>query len=348
MASQPPATTGNYVEPVPTWQVMLAGQDLTRLIAPLLISATVTQQRNEKADELTIEIIDDGTVALPPFNATLTVAMGWLRGTGVPVGLVQMGTFVVDDLTWEGPPDKITIKAHSADLKDTYRTRRTRTWTNQTLSAITAQIATENGLTNAIHPDLAGTVVDAADQNNQSDMEFIRDLGRRYDAIATVKAGRLIFAPIGTTTTASGATLPTLALTRQSVSTYTFNRNARTSNFNGAEANYYDQNGAIRALHQEGSTPRKRLKRVYGSAQSAQAAARAEHSRLKRAAARFTITLPLGIPQIAPNLEATATGFKTEIDATTWLTAKVDHTMTPTGLTSSIEMEVTGATDTTD
>jgi phage protein D len=53
-----------------------------------------------------------------------------------------------------------------------------------------ARIAADNGLTAACHPDIAATVVASIEQAHKSDMELMRDLGRRHDAVATVKAGR--------------------------------------------------------------------------------------------------------------------------------------------------------------
>lgn len=332
-----------YIEPQPAWQVTLDGQDITARFNPRLINLRLQLWRHERADELEINLDDSaGDIALPPANATLTIALGWDRGTGVDVGLIGMGSFVVDDVSWEGPPDRICIRAHSADLKDSFRTRKTRTWTGQPLSAITARIAADNGLTNRCHPDLADEVVDSAEQANQSDMEFLRDLGRRYDAAATVKAGCLIFAPIGATTTATGAKLPAITLTRQDGDKARYSRNARESTYNGAEANYHDQASATRKLHREGSAPHRRLKRIYTSAGAAHAAARAEHQRLKRAAAQFELTLALGNARIAPGLTATATGFKAAIDSAKWQIASVEHEMGPNGFHTRLEMEVGG------
>ena len=346
MAAQLPSTNA-YVEPKATWLVTLDGQDITSLFNPRLKLLKLSLYRQEKADELEIEIDDsDNQVAIPSFDAKLTVSLGWLRGTGVIVGLVPMGTYIVDDVDWEGPPDIMKIKAHSADLKDSYRTRKTRTWTGQTLGAIVNQIAGEQGLVARCHPDLAATVVDASEQANQSDMEFLRDLGRRYDAVATVKGGALILSPVDATTTATGAPLPQLTLTRQSGDKYHFNRNGRENNYQGAEANHYDQDGGLRVLHQTGKAPHKRLKRVYGSGAAAKAAASAEHQRIKRAAARLDITLAYGNAQIAPGLTITASGFKTLIDATKWLIAHVEHEMDGNGgFRTHLEMEVGGQTD---
>ena len=344
MASAPIAPTANtYIEPKAAWQVTLDGVDITARFNPVLVSVRISMALQEKADSLEITLDDSsGTLAIPPAKATLAVSLGWERGTGVLVGLVAMGQFVVDDVSWEGPPDRITIKAHSADLKDSYRTRKTRTWVNATLGTIASQIASEQGLSARIHPDLSGITIASAEQHNQSDMEFIAHLGRRYDAVATVKAGALIVAPMGAAATASGATLPAIAIPRQTVSRASYSRSAREGTYQGAEANFHDQDAATRALHQEGAAPRRRLKRVYATQTDAQAAAKAETQRQQRAKATLEITLTHGNPVIATGQTATASGFKSEIDAQSWHITGAEHAMGPEGLTTSLTLE-TGA-----
>lgn len=345
MASAPPATTPQtFVEPRAAWRVTLDGQDLTATLAPLLVSLSLTEKRGEAADQLEIELHDaDGTLALPPAGARLTVALGWDRGTGVTTGLVPKASFVVDDVEWSGPPDKITIRAHSADLKDSFRTRKNRMWTAQTLGAIIGKIASDNGVAARCHPDLAGQVVDATEQANKSDMELLRDLGRRYDAIATVKNGTLLFTPIDAATTPTGKAIPALAITRQAGDRYAFARSARENGQDGAEAQWHDGHAARRrTVHAGGSKPR-RLKRIHASASAAQAAADAESKRLHRATATLQIDLAYGDGQIAVGRKVTVQGFKSEIDAFTWLIAGVTHKIEAgSGFRTSLEMEVAG------
>lgn len=199
-----------YAQPRAAWRVTLDGADLTATLAPRLISLRLTEKSGEEADALEIVVQDTDAQFLPPRQgATLSLALGWSRGTVVPLGLVNKGTFTVDELTWSGPPDRVTITAHSANFKGSFRTRKTRSWHATTLGQIVAQIATDNALAPACHPDLSAQIVPSAEQHNKSDMQFIRDLGRQFDALATVKAGTLLFAPRGATTSLSNRPLPT-------------------------------------------------------------------------------------------------------------------------------------------
>jgi phage protein D len=236
-----------YAQPRAAWRVTLDGADLTATLSPRLISLRLTEKSGEEADALEIVVQDTDAQFLPPRQgATLSLALGWSRGTGVPLGLVNKGTFTVDELTWSGPPDRVTITAHSANFKGSFRTRKTRSWHATTLGQIVAQIAADNALTPACHPDLAAQSVPSAEQHNKSDMQFIRDLGRQFDALATVKAGTLLFAPRGATTSNSNRPLPTRTITRQQCSTASWRRAAREKAHDGAQAQWHDQQAGRR------------------------------------------------------------------------------------------------------
>lgn len=333
-----------YIQPFAAWKVTLDGTDLTDKLKPRLLSLRLSEKRGEEADELEIELEDfDGKLAIPPEGAVLSVDLGWQRGTPVTAGLVSKGSFRVDEVSWEGPPDVIRITARSADLTGTFRTRKTRIFKGQTIGAIVGKIAGEQGLKSACHPDLSGKAVTAAEQHNKSDMQLLRDLGRRYDAIATVKHGTLIFSPINATTTASGGEIPGVIILRERCSSYSWRRAAREKDQDGAEAQWHDQDAAQRKTVKHGGTKRRRLKRVYASEADATAAATSETQRLKRAAATFEVTLSYGNAIIAPAMTATATGFKSTVDATAWRIVNVEHTMDGRGgFTSRIGLEGEG------
>lgn len=337
MASQPTTAQSPYSQPRAAWRVTLDGEDLTAALAPRLISLRLSEKLGEEADSLEIVVHDiDGAFVPPRQGARLTVALGWSRGSGVPLGLVDKGSFVVDELTWSGPPDRVTITAHSADFKGSYRTRKTRSWVGQTLGAIIAKIAADNALTPACHPDLAHRTIPATEQHNKSDMQFIRDLGRQFDAVATVKGGALIFAPRGATTTPSGKALPTLTITRQQCSSVTWRRAAREKAYDGAEAQWHDQEAGQRRTVAAGGSNRRRLKRVYPNEATAQAAVQAETKRLGRASATVEITMPYGDARALPGMPLALSGFRSHIDWETWKIDRVNHDQGPNGFQTTI------------
>ena len=331
-----------YIQPKAAWKVTLNGRDLTEKLAPRLMSLRLSERRGEEADELEIVLHDsDGKVAIPPEGAVLRVLLGWERGSEVTVGLVDKGSFTVDEVAWDGPPDRLTIRARSADLKESFRTRRNKAWIATTIGAVVTEIAARHGLVARCHADLLQSAIAAAEQSNKSDMQFLRDLARRHDATATVKAGTLIFAPIGAATTATGAKLPTATITRRQCSSYAWHRASRENAQDGVEAQWHDKASATRKTVTTGGTNRKRLKKIYASEADAKTAARAEERRLERAAADLDLTLALGDPGTAPGRRVNLSGFKSQIDGTRWIIASADHAMDDRGLTTRLALQVT-------
>ena len=191
--------------PIPQWRVVLDGTDLTERIAPRLLDLTLTECRGGEADQLDLRIHDhDGKMALPKRGVRLAVALGWKA-----TGLVEKGTFTVDEVEYSGAPDITTVRARSADLTAKVRTRRERSWHNTTLGAVLNTLAGEHGLTPRVAEALARTKLTHLDQANESDMNLLTRLGHRFDAVATVKGGALVFAPIGANTNAPPFTVAT-------------------------------------------------------------------------------------------------------------------------------------------
>lgn len=332
--------TGQNVANVAGLRLTLAdGTDLADKINPRLLELTLTEKRGEESDQLDITIHNhDGAMVPPKAGAVLQLAIGWAKGSDVTPGLIDKGRFKVDEVERSGPPDTISIRARAADLTGEYRTRRDAVWKNKSLGQILQDIATRHGLRTAIHPDLVGKQIAVIEQAGKSDMQFVRDLGRRYDAVATVKDQTLVFMPIGAATTASGKAIPRRTITRRDGWNWTF-RHAQRNEHDGAEARYQDQDAGRRRVVKSGGKKRKRLKTVYGSKGEAEAAAKAETERNRRAAYEFDYTLALGDPTFIPNQAVELKGWDSEIDALPWLVSEISTRLSAGGLTTSIKFE---------
>ena len=232
--------------PVARWMVTLDGEDLTETFDPYLISATIAQKREDEADQLDIVLHDrDGLLDIPKADAVLKVSMGWARGTDVPVGLVDMGTFKVDEAKFDGPPDKITIRARSADFTDAFRIRKERSFVGKTVSAVLGQIAGDNGLTPAIDATLGAKTIPALGPGAKSDGALLRALGKRFDAVATVKNGSLIFTPIGSGKAPGGKNLPGEVIARRDTVNISYER-AERETYGGVVAVWHDKKSGER------------------------------------------------------------------------------------------------------
>jgi phage protein D len=244
----------------------------------------------------------------------------------------------VDELTWSGPPDRVTITAHSANFKGSFRTRKTRSWHATTLGQIVAQIAADNALTPACHPDLAAQTVPSAEQHNKSDMQFIRDLGRQFDALATVKAGTLLFAPRDATTSISNRPLPTRTITRQQCSTASWRRAAREKAHDGAQAQWHDQQAGRRKTVSTGGT-----NPAASSASTPTNPPPAPPPRPKPPASPaprppWKSPSPTETRQ-PPPAPASLSGFRPHIDKGVWKVTASTHDHGPNGLTTRLSLE---------
>ena len=315
------------------------GTDLADKINPRLVGLTLTEKREAKADEIEVRLQNaDGRLRIPEPGVVLTLEMGWQSGDGVPTGMVAKGRFTIDEVGQEGPPDVVTFKGRSADLTGDLRKRRTQSWKDTTLGTILRTIATRHGRDARIDPGLSAQAIEVIEQEGKSDMAFVADLGRRYDAIATWKDGKLIFMPIGASSTAGGTALASVVLTKQDGWNWSFNR-ADRENYDGAEAQWHDGNAGRRRTVKVGGDNRRKLKRVYASEGEARQAANAAASRAARAPFRFTYDLAIADPALQPDMRIALDGWGEMIDGLAWLIESVRTDFSSGGMRQEIELE---------
>lgn len=196
--------------PCPAWRITLAGEDLTGRIQPRLMELTLTDNRGMDADELEFSLEDsDGRLDIPRRGAKIRLFLGWRDS-----GLIDKGTYVVDEIEHSGAPDKLTIRARSADLRESMGGKKERSWDEKTVGAIVGEIAGEHGLIPVVSPDLAPLIIEHIDQTAESDASFLTRLSGQFDAIATVKSGHLLFYKTGLGASVSGLPLETVTITR--------------------------------------------------------------------------------------------------------------------------------------
>ncbi|MDR0183228.1 contractile injection system protein, VgrG/Pvc8 family [Lysobacter arvi] len=237
-----------------------------------------------------------------------------------------------------GPPDIITIRARSADLTAELRNRRERSWDSTTLGAILNTIAGEHGLTPRIASTLADRAIDHLDQT-ESDAALLTRLAKQYDALSTIKAGHLVFAPIGSGTTTGGEPLPEITIHRRDGDTHTY-RTASRNEYSGVRAYWHHKAGATRKSVLVGDSGNaKRLPDTFASETEARQAAQAEWDRLQRGSATLHLHLPFGHPAINPEQLVRLRGFKAVVGNIHWLVAKSTHVLGDLGLSTSLELE---------
>ena len=317
------------------YQVLVDGKDISALIAPRLISLDLTDNHRLEADQLSLVLSDhDGLLAIPPRGAEIRLWLGWST-----TGLIDKGSYVVDESEHSGAPDVLSIRARSADLRKGLKTKRDQSYSATTLGAVLRVLAARQGLTPLIAPDLEAQQVLQLDQTGESDANLLTRLGEDYDAVATVKAGRLLFLPAGgegRQRCRPGPRHPHPQGRRQAQLPA-----GRPRSYDAVRAFYYDVNSAKKQEAIAGGGENvKDLRHTYADQLSALRAARAEWNRLQRGTATLTYQLALGRPELMPELTYTLQDVKAEIDAIIWYGGNVQHSLTADGgYTTRLELE---------
>jgi hypothetical protein len=339
---------------IPDFRLTMAGQDLrgaifdaaaelldiTAKVRPRLLSLTLTEKRGDEADQLELTLDDsDGLLEMPKPGAVLRLQLGWLRGRDVVPGLIDKGSFKVDEVEHSGPPDQVRITARSADFTSDLKKRREQSWHDTTLGAIVGEVAGRNALQARCAPALASIQLKTVVQSRESDMALLRRLGREHDAVATIKGGSLIFAPVGSGQTATGKPLPAVTLRKRDGDRHSY-RLAKREDAGGVTASWHDRKAGrkkdVTVGEEKGA---RKLSRTYATEADARAAAQAARKRAKRAPATFDYTLALGRADLAPEQKVTVQGFKGEIDGTAWLISEVAHSLGDRGFATALKLE---------
>lgn len=221
----------------PLYQVIVNGTDISSMVKKRLRDLTLTDSNGLDADLLDLSLDDSqGDIDIPPRGAKISVVLGWPDS-----GIVDKGVFTVDELEHSGTPDILTIRARSADLREGITQKKERSWGDITVADIVRKIAEENSYQPAIGKQFEDIKIRHLDQQFQSDADFLTKLAETYDAICTVKAGRLLFIKAGTGESASGTALPVALIERRSGDRHRFTIRDR-DNYVSVMASYYDIN----------------------------------------------------------------------------------------------------------
>lgn len=363
--------TQDGLVPVPIYRIKKADKDITGSFQGRLISLTLEENRGFEADRLDIELDDtDGALELPSRGAKLSLAFGWQHE-----GLVDKGVYTVDEITHEGPPDRLIIRARSADLRSGLTTKREKSYHDLSVLDFVNLIAGRHNLGAIVASALANQLLSHLDQTGESDASLLTRVAKMFDAIATVKADKLLFTKIGQALSASGKPLPTVTITRQTGDRHHFSVADRDS-YDSVVAYYQDTRAAkkgqvvVTAVAETSTGPTtapkkkqkkgqkdapakptppiveptgnvKELRHTYATKTNALRAARAEWQRIQRGVATFSWTLARGVPELFPEVPTVVRGFKPQIDNTDWILAKTVHTFDANnGYTTQLELEI--------
>lgn len=317
----------------PGARILANGADATAAILDRLIQLKVRDEAGFKSDVLEISIDNrDGAVAAPPKGREIEVFLGYKEK-----GLIRQGLFVADEVTEEGPPDKISVKCRGANLRDSLKARKARNFDAVTIGDLVATIAAEHGYTPRVGSSLAAVQLAHVDQTGESDMHLLTRLAQERDAVVKYANGMLIFAPAAEAKSISGQALTPISLTRKDISTYRRGAPDR-GRYGSVTAYYHDRATAQRTAVTVGeNAPVFTLRNDFPDAQSAQTAAEAKMQQLNRRGSDLYLTLP-GLPEAAAEAPLRLSGLPAAYNGD-WIIKVAEHTYRNDGFTTTIEAE---------
>lgn len=195
-----------------TVEISYNGRDISRDIAPVLLSCEYSDFGAGQIDDLQVSLADpDGrwrSTWSPRRGDSITAAIVWQEGT--VTRRLPCGTFTVDSYGYGFSPDVITIKALAASITTSMRReQKTRRWENITLRALVAGIAAEHGMTILF---VGGDTppISKIEQKRESDLALLNKACARVGYALKVDSNRLVVYPLG----ANDQHAPVLTLSR--------------------------------------------------------------------------------------------------------------------------------------
>jgi uncharacterized protein len=319
------------------YKILADGSNITELIADRLLLAQITDEAGVKSDRLLLVIDDrDERLEAPKKGAKLEVSLGY-----VGKALVRMGSYVVDEVEFEGPALQMTIQANAVDMTKGIRSPKERSWPGVTLGTLVRKIAADNDLKPAISPELAARNLGHIDQT-ESDMQLLQRICTEQGATCKVADGRLVVATRAGGKAASGAKLPPATIEASSCASWSATMSDRNK-YKAVKAHYHDVAKGKRVSVTAGSgKPVMTLKNSHASKDEAKRAAESKLKALSTGAGEMRISAMVGDPEMSAERIATLKGFRKNIDGDGWVVNSVTHTFNGDGYTCDVELESKG------
>jgi hypothetical protein len=176
----------------PAVKVFWNKNNVTTQIEKYTSKITFHDHEEDASDEL--ELVMDNTSGIwfedwyPTTGDTLQLYVGYQDK------LIDTGLFEVDEITLNGMPDQITIKAISAGITQALRTRNNKAFEQQTLKQIAQYFCNKHGFTLVDGSNMLNQIwLDRKTQENKTDLAFLSELAKEYGFMFSIKGVKMVF-----------------------------------------------------------------------------------------------------------------------------------------------------------
>ena len=178
-------------------KIIYQGKDISRDIAPYLVSFTFNDNSGDKSDDINFSLADRDSLWVSDWFPS--------KGDKIQVSIIlhnwedsdktqslPCGIYEVDEINYSAPPRIIEIKGVSAKIsKSLCAEKHNKAWENVNFSTIAGDIAAQNNL--KLFYDVANDpFIERREQSEKSDLEFLADLAKNYGLSVKTNDDKLI------------------------------------------------------------------------------------------------------------------------------------------------------------
>lgn len=316
--------------------------DIRDAILARLFSMQISDGAGFESDQLDFVLVDDdpeNPIKVPPKGAEIEITLGYEKFYR------DMGMFVVDELELAGWPMALVVRARAAPFNGTkfgkteLQTQKNRSWEKGTkLATMLKTLAKEHGMESAISASMAWIELPHFDQKEESDINFLLRVVRKYDGIVKPAGGYLTITKRGEGLSATGAKLPTVTLGRTEIVDFRWSSQSREKS--GTVIAYYKiaKKAARNELTIGEGEPVKRIGTNYPSKEMALAAAKALLAKNQRNEVTMNIVV-MGTPELMAEMILKIEGVHEVLNGE-WLVKTCRHRIGEEGYLCDLELEL--------
>lgn len=331
----------------PVYKITADEKDISDTIAKRFVSLVIKDSVGMENDSMTLVLSDaDESLVFPRKGVTLKVWLGYQNSQYDEATLTYKGSFIVDELDYTWPPNELSIAAVSTDETTIGAEKRSRQFSEISLESLVETIAIEHSLIPAVSESLKDITIDEY-QVDESDMNYLLRLAKRFKSIAKVKNGRLLFIRRGIAQSASGVDLPVVTVAKNETSKGNYSER-RAEEFDGTVATYWEEYYKTYSFSLFKSSYRLKFKRksyyqighgqyihrvdgILANKTEAVKAAELLYESLATSASTLSLTMDQGDPTLIAESAIVLTGFINKISSTDWSIDTVTHSLLSTG-----------------
>lgn len=315
--------------------------DIRDAILQRLFSLQITDGAGFESDTLEMVLVDDdpdNPLKIPPKGAEIEITLGYEKFYR------EMGLFVVDDMEVSGWPMALVIRARAAPFEGTkygktqLQSQKNRSWEKgSTLEALLSTLAKEHGMKPAISASMAGIVLPHLDQKEESDINFLLRICRKYDGVVKPAGGSIAITKRGEAISASGAKLPEVTIVKTDIVDFRWSTQSREKA--GTVISYYKvtKKAARMELKVGDGEPVKRIGTNYPTKQMALAAAKALLAKTQRNEVTLSLTV-MGSTEFMAEMIVKIDSVHEVLDGD-WLVKTCTHRIGDGGYMVDLELE---------